>query len=464
MMCGFPQKSWRKLATKSWQVAARADAPGATVASVMDGSPVYNDPQALLERYLAITRAIAGQLDYQSVLIEIGGEVHSLFRHDHLDISIILPDRSDCCVAYEIGLATEWGAAPDEPKLIALSPIRELLSGHVDHILTGDAWQDERFHFEGAFDAPIFEANLRSRIHVPLYVHGAVIGSLNISRHAKNAYTEHDIAIARQLADLLAPYFHALAKADQAQKLALAEGAARGREEALRLGSLQLTEGMENERKRIGMDLHDQTLADLSRISRHVARLNRSSDVKSLDLGRLEAEISTCMTDLRRIIEDTKPSVMELFGFAQAVEAQLERSVAGMVPPVRTQVTDSASHHLDRCPDSLRITVFRIVQEAINNAVKHGPPSMITVSISAEDGILTVVVKDDGDGAEPEPGRAHGGLNNMRVRAALISASLMVSGDEPGGGTLVRITLPLQDRGERRLDKTTAKSSIGMNA
>ena len=71
-------------------------------------------PEKLLERYLAISRAIAGQLDFQSVLGQIADEASALFQHDHLDISIISPHRKDCCVAFEIGLATEWGETSDD--------------------------------------------------------------------------------------------------------------------------------------------------------------------------------------------------------------------------------------------------------------------------------------------------------------------------------------------------------------
>lgn len=396
----------------------------------------------LLDRYLAISRAIAGQMDYQSVLMEISGEVNHLMPHDHMDVSLILPDRPESHIVYEVGLITEWGDNSRYPQPIAFSPIRDLLRGDVDYYLTDDAITDVRFHFKNAFDSPIFDANLRSRLHVPLHVHGLVQGTLNISSHQTAQYSEEDVQTAQQVADLLAPYFYALVRNEHSKKLALAEGASRGREEALRLGALRLTEGMENARKRIGMDLHDQTLADLTRISRRISSLSKTPSLMASDIVKLGSDISTCVSELRRIIEDTKPGVLELFGFAQAVEAQLERAVAGVSPKIKTSVSDTASSLLDACQESLRTTLFRIVQEAINNAVKHGPPSQLSVSIESDSDGLIISVIDDGVGAGPNIENSKGGLDNMRVRAALISSEIEITANEAGAGTRVTIHTP----------------------
>jgi signal transduction histidine kinase len=401
-------------------------------------------PEVLLERYLAITRAIAGQMDFQSVLGEIAGELHDLFEHDHLDISILLPDQPDRNVSFEVGTPTKWGETSDTPHHIAESPIRDLLSGKVANFLTSDAWQDSRFHFEGAFDSPIYEANLRSRVHVPLQVHGKVLGSLNVSSHEIGKYDDEHVEMAQQVADLLAPYFYALIWGDQAKTAALSEGAARGREEALRLGALRLTEGMENERKRIGMDLHDQTLADLTRILRRISALSRRPASVKAALGGIADDIDICINELRRIIEDTKPSVMDLFGFTQAIEAQLERTVEGIVPPITTKVQDGTRSIVDDFPDSLRTALFRIVQEAINNAVKHGAPRHISVNIDADAGSIFVSVTDDGSGMHTSQENHSSGLDNMRVRAAIISADLIFQQNQPVGGTRVMITVPRQ--------------------
>ncbi|MEX0346692.1 MAG: ATP-binding protein [Rhizobiaceae bacterium] len=395
-----------------------------------------------INRYLAISRAVAGQLDFTKVLREIAGEVSKLIPHDHMDVTIILPDKPDFHVAYEVGMETSWGGA-SEPQPNEMSPIRLLLFGEVTHLMTGDAWKDPRFHFEGAFDEPIFDAKLHSRLHVPMQVQGKIHGSLNISNHKCDVYSAQDLEVARNIADLIAPYFYALIKGQQAERSALAEGAARGRAEALRQGALRLTEGMERERRRLGMELHDQTLADLTRIYRRIERINsKGSKVKSGELENIEEELARCTRELRRIIEDAKPGILELFGFRQAVEAQLERSVIGSSPPIATSVIDQADGLIDRSPDPIRTAIFRIVQEAINNAVNHGKCRSIKVTIHERSGGIEVKVTDDGPGPAKDWNKSTGGLDNMRVRAALISASISFVQDEESTGTSVVILLP----------------------
>ncbi|NQZ30926.1 MAG: GAF domain-containing protein [Oceanospirillaceae bacterium] len=399
------------------------------------------DNKDLLHRILAISRAIAGQLDCQSVLREIAGEVNKLFHFDHMDVAIMLADGVNS-ISYEVGLQTQWGELVTGARPIMLSPIRTLLQGEVPYLLTGDALADDRFHFDGAFDGPIFAAKLRSRVHVPLYVNGSLSGALNISSHLKHAYTEYDVEVAQCIADLLAPYFYALSQTEQAKKAALGESHARNSEKMLRLGALQLTQGMEQERKRLGMDLHDQTLADLTRLLRHVAVLRRADNALEAPFLSIEKELDTCINELRNIIEDTKPGVLELFGFAQGVEAQLERCVAGVKPDISIAVIDHSNDYLDQIDTSQRTTIYRIVQEAINNAVKHSAPTSVQVEISKATSSLRIAIIDNGEGLNIDPHNNVGGLDNMKVRAALVSSTLSFNKNPENSGTKVVLDIP----------------------
>lgn len=401
-----------------------------------------NEPN--LDNYLSILRAVAGELDFDSVLSKIAGEIQVLLPHDHLDVTIILPTEPDLHVAYEVGTTTSWGEY-GAPQPIAASPIRALLAGEVPFILTDDAWVNPVFHFEGAFSSPIFDANLRSRIHVPLKVHGTICGSINVSSHAIGAFQESDVDTMKNIADLLAPYFYALNRGQEAEKSALAEGAARGRAEALRIGALRLTEGMESERRRLGMELHDQTLAELTRMHRQIDRLSRNLHVSGRDLLHLRDASEQCAHELRRIIEDAKPGILELFGFMQAVETQLERSVAGARKPIKTSVTDHTNGLLDGGSQAVRTAVFRIVQEALNNAVEHGRCTSIDVDISTSDDTLQIAVEDNGFGAGAGWDRSTRGIENMRVRADLISATLQLESQRDKQMTRVTIRIPISE-------------------
>ncbi|WP_306262077.1 GAF domain-containing protein [Pararhizobium sp. IMCC21322] len=392
-----------------------------------------------LDHYLAISRAVAGQMDFKAVLHQIAGEVQNIVPYDHMDVVIISPDNTDCHVSVEVGVATKWGD-DDESRPIMESPIRDLLTGDLDYILSGDAWEDPSFHITGHFSAPIFEADLHSRIHVPLLVHGKIHGSLNISRHKKNAYDEDDLAAAKNIADLISPYFYALSMGERARKLALSEGSARGREETLRSGALRLTEGMEYQRKRLGMELHDQTLGDLSRIYRQMTTLSRRSKVTAAEIAGIGDAIGQCMGELRRIIENAKPGVLDLFGLQQAIEAQLAQTVEGIVPKIAYSVSDETEGALDHAPEMLRTSVFRVCQEAVNNAVYHGHCRNLNVAIVKNGDSIDVSISNDGVKPPVNWAQSTRGIDNMRVRAALISGK--ISFERMDGLTVIRLTVP----------------------
>lgn len=395
-----------------------------------------------LEQYLAISRAVAGEMDLQNVLNRIAGAVKSkLLDYHHLDVAVVLPGDKSKHFAIETGVETVWNRdGMGRPN--ALAPVRQVLSGEVDLIVTGDAWADPRFHFDGADDAPIFQANLRSRIHVPLTVHGEVIGVLSFSSPKLNAYGDEDVRIARNISDLIAPYFYALNMADQARTSAMSEGAAIGREQSLRVGAQKLTEAMEAERQRLGMELHDQTLADLSAVYRRISRLAEEGDPKRRELRELSEAISRCTVELRRIIENTKPGVLDLFGVAQAIEAQLKRATQGVDREITTSVTDTTGNLLDKAEYRLQLAVFRIVQEAVTNAVKHSGCCSITIECCLVGQDARIVVSNDGRVPPEGWRRSHRGVGNIRVRAALIGASVEFERDLNGSGSQTIVTIP----------------------
>ena len=395
---------------------------------------------ALFDHYLGISRLLAGQLDFNAIIQAVAVEIGHIIPHDHLDVCIKMLDGK-YHIAYESGLETAWSQQP--PALLTGSPIRSLLSGEVDYLLSGDACADPRFHFDGAFSSPIINLSLRSRLHVPLKVQGDIIGALSCSSHQPDHYTLEDVENARSIADLLAPYFFALRAAEQAKRSAVVETEARAREEGLRLGALKLTEALEAERQRIGMDLHDQTLADLTRLARRMERLSHLPDVPGETLEPLFRSLQHCMQDLRKIIEEAKPSVLQLFGVAEAIENHLERSVRESGMAIRFKVIDETGDLLIEVNQTVATALFRIVQEAVNNSVRHGQPSEIVVALRSSSAGLSVTVSDDGVGIGHPCEQAGHGIDNMRTRARLIGARFEIGSSEVGAGASVKLSLPL---------------------
>ena len=411
------------------------------------GSPVMVQrvpiaAEHVLHHFLGISRALAGRLDFQSMIEAVSEEIRFILPHDHLDVSLLLDDDSHLS-AYETGLHTSWSDFALHPLAIARSPIRTVLLGEAPYLLSDDAMNDERFQFPGALNHPIFDARLRSRLHVPLRARGEVIGALSCSSHAANYYTLDDVRHTQHVADLLASYLYALRQTEQAKQLAIAEAQIRAREEGLRLGVLRLTEELENERQRIGMDLHDQTLADMTRLHRRLGRLQLLDTVPTTELVPIGQALHESMQELRLIIDAVKPTILQLFGFVEGLEDLLLRSVRNSGLAISTQLRDNTDGLANALAEPQKIALFRIIQEAVNNAIKHAAPLAITVEITASDSHLQLTIIDDGVGLDSASRLETGGLKNMQVRAQLLSAHVNIDKGPHGKGTCVQVSLPL---------------------
>ncbi|MCX7888470.1 MAG: sensor histidine kinase [Rhodobacteraceae bacterium] len=385
---------------------------------------------------LLISGHLAGKVEIRDALRSVKAEIEKILPVDHLDVCL-MDDEEQFITAYEVGLRTRWSLSR---SAVAISPVRDVLTGKTDFMLTGNAMEDPRYVFPGAAAQPILTHGLRSRINVAMKILGRTIGSLNCSSFRPDIYDMSTVERVRIVADVLAPYFYALRAADKAKRAAIVRAEAQAREEGLRLGALQLTQALERERQRIGMDLHDQTLADLTRIMRDVARGEIAPD-------SLLARLQDCVGDLRRIIDTAMPTLLELFGFTHAVRIHLERAI-GEGGSVAVSVVDETGNAADALDSTTRIALYRIAQEAINNAARHSGADRIEVQIDWDRG-LRLRVCDNGSGLpspaalSPEDGRRTGGLAHMHTRARLINAGFAVrQADASGRGTIVEVLVP----------------------
>ena len=382
-----------------------------------------------LAHYLRISNLLAGNLNIHSALGSVKAEIDKIIEFDHLDICLIDTDPR-WNTSYEVGMKTTWSTSR---TLVCQSPVRDILLGHTDHLLTGNALTDDRYVFPGAESAPILHHELRSRVNVAMKVLGEVVGSLNCSSKKEDFYSERHVEQIRILADMLAPYFYALRANEKANAEAVVRARILAREEGLRLGALSLTDALEAERQRIGMDLHDQTLADLTRIARDIR-----PGITKTQHHRLQQQIQNMIQDLRDIIDTSIPTILELFGFQHAVLTHMERAVS-CDDTQSFKVEDQTGGCVDALPDTTRIAVFRICQEAINNAVRHSGASYISaLAFKNDDGDLTIEITDNGQ-FQVKTHKTGSGLAHMKTRAQLIGATFDHNTED---GTRVTVTLP----------------------
>ncbi|MDY8107962.1 sensor histidine kinase [Fulvimarina sp. 2208YS6-2-32] len=384
--------------------------------------------------YLRIASHLAGQVDIRGALEAIVSEIGDIVDVDHVDVCL-LDEAEAWCTSYEVGFETHWS---HESTKVSCSPLRAILTGDIRFMLTDDALCDERYLFPGSNSGPILDLKLRSRVNVAMMVMGRTIGVLSCSSLSPGRYAARHIAAIGHVADVIAPYFHALRISERARLAAIRRAELMAREEGLRQGALELTSAMEQERQRIGMDLHDQTLADLTRLLRTL-----EAGGSRIDTGEIILYLSDAISDLRCIIDEAVPSILDMFGFAHAVRIHLERAVAGRGIAVRFD--DRTGGAIDELAQTIRTALFRIVQEAVNNAAGHSGAKTIMVDIGAMDDAIMVSVADDGMGLPDhlpsiEDRSAPGGLIHMRTRARLIAADFSIHCE---GGTRIRVCLPV---------------------
>jgi signal transduction histidine kinase len=185
----------------------------------------------------------------------------------------------------------------------------------------------------------------------------------------------------------------------------------------------------ETERARLAADLHDDALQQLTML------------VRTLDEGGHEeaaAEAREIATKLRSVVGDLRLPILDDLGAGAALEWLVERVEPLAGGPVRLDRSDDA-----RPPANVELAVFRVAQEALTNAIKHGKPPIAVRYDVRTDGRVTLAIDDAGDGiaseaAEDAPQAGHFGLVNMQQRAEQIGALLDVR-RWPSGGTRVAL-------------------------
>ena len=190
----------------------------------------------------------------------------------------------------------------------------------------------------------------------------------------------------------------------------------------------------ERAQARIGQDLHDdlgQQLAGLAMLAQLLSdQLSAESHPKAADAARLKTFLTESISTARNLAKSLYPVELERGGLMLALHDLAHRTelLAGIVCQVRAE-------DAFRFEKAAEIHLYRIVQESIGNALKHGNARNIAIGCTARDGASTLTVTDDGSGFErPEEGKWAGmGLHLFQYRARLIGAAVTVARGENGG-------------------------------
>jgi two-component system sensor histidine kinase DegS len=219
--------------------------------------------------------------------------------------------------------------------------------------------------------------------------------------------------------------------------------------ETLRSYANLVTSAQENERKRLARELHDDTIQSMFSLCTDIGsfmRRNKQLSTRShQELGTMIDRVDSMIKSVRTFCQRIRPDIIDHLGLIPAVRL-LVQEVANHEGMACTLETDGMLRRLS--PD-IELSLFRIVQEALNNAVRHAQASQLCVRLTINDGLIRISISDNGRGFKvPDTARmsliGKLGLVGMRERANSIGGTLRIESDE-WKGTEVTVEAPISN-------------------
>lgn len=212
--------------------------------------------------------------------------------------------------------------------------------------------------------------------------------------------------------------------------------------------SYSIINGVEKERKRIATEIHDGIGQMLTSLRMKLEQVEDRSPQPDPEITLLNNMMRSIITETRRICADLLPSVLEDFGLKAAIEELIKN--ARLTAPGITFLLEETLGGAP-LPREVEIGIYRILQEALNNAMKHSGADTIEIEIDGSPGWLQLRVRDNGCGFHfdshllfsKELAKKVNGIRNMKERAELLGGSLQII-SAPGAGTIVQLELTYQ--------------------
>jgi signal transduction histidine kinase len=265
---------------------------------------------------------------------------------------------------------------------------------------------------------------LTSGMFVPLVAAGRAIGviAMHDRRTGGPRFGDDDLRLAETFA---------------ARAAVAADLSARVARDALR----RVVEAQELERRRLARELHDETGQALTSILLGLRGLEEAGDGQQHEaVAELRELVVTTLQDVRNLAVELRPKALDDFGLAAA----LDRLTTGFSEQTGIDVDLEARLEEERLPGEIETALYRIVQEALTNIVKHARAQRVSILVVRKPSSATVVIEDDGTGFS-QPGSAdRGGLGlvGMRERVRLLDGRFEIE-SSPGAGTTLVAEVPL---------------------
>lgn len=208
-------------------------------------------------------------------------------------------------------------------------------------------------------------------------------------------------------------------------------------------------ESIEDERRRIGRELHDETsqslAAALLSIDAALLHADACSPEVRAQVTNARTLIGHCLAQIRLLLYDLRPSVLDDFGLVPALRWYAESHLR--LPGL--EVTLDLEHAERRLPADVETALFRIAQDTLANVVKHAQATTVLLRLETKPGYVTLHVADNGLGFDPDKvaadaqGKFGVGLMSVRERVTALSGMFALE-TAPGAGTRIYIVIPLE--------------------
>ena len=207
---------------------------------------------------------------------------------------------------------------------------------------------------------------------------------------------------------------------------------------------LQIIEAQEEERRRLSREIHDgpaQMLANVMLRSDLVDRIYRERGVEEAmkEMRSVRTMVRSALYEVRRIIYDLRPMALDDLGIIPT----LKKYLATVEDYNDLEISFTLFGEERRFESKFEVALFRLIQEAVQNAVKHASASLIQVKTELQAGSAMIIIKDDGKGFDPKSKKDKSfGLVGMRERVDMLDGDLTID-SSPGEGTIVTIHIPI---------------------
>jgi signal transduction histidine kinase len=202
----------------------------------------------------------------------------------------------------------------------------------------------------------------------------------------------------------------------------------------------------EQERRRWARELHDETLQELGALQVIIEAVGSTNDPARAGklLQRASEHVGRGIANLQGLITELRPAALDELGVAPAVSDLVDRvgDLSGIAIEAEIALDAQRRELRGRLSPELESAIYRLVQEGLNNIVKHAGAESVELQIVEADEIVEVILRDDGRGFDPRRADGGFGLVGMRERVSLAGGSLTIE-SETGRGTELRARLPV---------------------